>query len=43
VFWAFGHPYLRLPPTSGLIVLGVLAVAGSIAAAALAERTPKVP
>ena len=43
VFWAFGHPYLRTPPTSGLVVLGVLAVAGSIAAAALAERTPKVP
>ena len=43
VFWAFGHPYLRLPPTSGLLVLGVLAVAGSMAAAALAERTPKVP
>ena len=21
VFWAFGHPYLRLPPTSGLVVL----------------------
>ncbi len=43
VFWAFGHPYLRLPPTSGLVVLLVLAVAGSVAAAALAERTPKVP
>ena len=28
VFWAFGHPYLRLPPASGLAVLIVLAVAG---------------
>ena len=43
VFWAFGHPYLRLPPVSGLVVLVVLAVAGSVAAAALAERTSKVP
>ncbi|MGB8020823.1 MAG: ABC transporter permease subunit, partial [Candidatus Nanopelagicales bacterium] len=43
VFWAFGHPYLRWPPISGLVVLLVLAVAGGVAAAALAERTPKVP
>jgi ABC-2 type transport system permease protein len=43
VFWAFGHPYLRVPPTSGLVVLLVLAVGGSLAASALAERTPKVP
>lgn len=43
VFWAFGHPYLSWPPTSGLAVLLVLAVAGSASAAALAERTPKVP
>jgi putative exporter of polyketide antibiotics len=42
VFWAFGHPYLRLPSASGLAVLLVLAVAGSLGAAALAERTPKV-
>lgn len=42
VFWAFGHPYLRWPPMSGLVVLLVLALPGSFAAAALAERTPKV-
>jgi ABC-2 type transport system permease protein len=43
VFWAFGHPYLRVPTASGLAVLIVLAVVGSMAATALAERTPKVP
>lgn len=42
VFGAFGHPYLEWPPWSGTIVLLVLAVPGSLAAAALAERTSKV-
>lgn len=41
VFWAFGHPYLEWP-VAGMVVLLVLAVPGSLAAAALAERTPKV-
>jgi ABC-2 type transport system permease protein len=42
VFWAFGHPYLELPPTSALVVLLALAVGGTLLAAQVAERTPKV-
>ncbi len=41
VFWAFGHPYLEWP-TSGWVVLLVMALVGGAAAAAIAERTPKV-
>jgi ABC-2 type transport system permease protein len=42
VFSAFGHPYLEWPPAGGLAVLLVLALAGGLLAAAIAERTPKV-
>lgn len=42
VFGAFGHPYLEWPPLSSTLVLLVLAIAGGTAAAAMAERTPKV-
>ncbi|WFS14989.1 ABC transporter permease subunit [Rhodococcus aetherivorans] len=42
VFWAFGHPYLEWPPTSALVVLSILAVGGTLLAARVAERTPKV-
>jgi ABC-2 type transport system permease protein len=41
VFWAFGHPYLEWP-TSGWVVLLVMALVGGACAAAIAERTPKV-
>jgi ABC-2 type transport system permease protein len=43
VFWAFGHPYLAWPSTAQWIVLAALATAGSVAAGAIADRTPKVP
>lgn len=43
VFWAFGHPYLLWPSTAQCVVLPVLAGAGSVAAGAIADRTPKVP
>ena len=42
VFEAFGHPYQEWPPGAGLLVLIVLAAAGSALAAGVAERTPKV-
>lgn len=42
VFWAFGQPYLRWPPWSALTVLLAFAILGSVAAAAISERTPKV-
>lgn len=42
VFAAFGHPYLEWPPWQGLAVLAVLAIPGALAAAAIAERTPKM-
>lgn len=42
VFWAFGHPYLGWPPTTALVMLALVALAGGVVAAALAERTPKV-
>jgi ABC-2 type transport system permease protein len=42
VFWAFGQPYLDWPTTAGLVLLLILAVAGSALAAAIAQRTPKV-
>lgn len=41
VFWAFGHPYLEWP-TSGWVVLLVMALVGGAGAATIAERTPKV-
>ena len=41
VFWAFGHPYLAWPH-SGTVVLLAMALVGGAAAAAIAERTPKV-
>jgi ABC-2 type transport system permease protein len=43
VFWAFGHPYLAWPSTAQVLILLVLAVVGSMAAGAIADRTPKVP
>ena len=42
VFWVFGHPYLEWIPVANLLILLGLAIPGSIVAAALAERTPKV-
>lgn len=42
VFWAFGQPYLEWPTATRLTVLLVLAVPGAAAAAAIAERSPKV-
>ncbi|HSO04106.1 MAG TPA: ABC transporter permease subunit [Candidatus Limnocylindrales bacterium] len=43
VFWAFGHPYLAWPSTAQWLILLALATVGSIAAGAIADRTPKVP
>ena len=42
VLWAFGHPYLDWPSTTGLAVLLLLAALGGVLAAAIAGRTPKV-
>ena len=42
VFGAYGNPYLELPAAGGLAVLAGVAVAGSLAAAEIARRTPKV-
>lgn len=42
VFMAFGHPYQEWPAAGGLVLLATLALGGSVAAAAVAERTPKV-
>jgi len=42
VFDAFGRPYLEVPPAAGLILLGSLVLVGSIGAAWLSERSPKV-
>jgi hypothetical protein len=42
VFDAFGHPYQEWPGGASLLVLVVLAVPGSVIAARIAERTPKV-
>jgi ABC-2 type transport system permease protein len=42
VFWAFGHPYLEWPPSSALTVLLLVATGGTLLAARVAERTPKV-
>lgn len=38
VFEAFGEPYLATPETSGLLLLGAIALGGTIAAAEIAER-----
>lgn len=43
IFWAFGHPYLAWPSAAQWAVLLTVAIAGTLAAGALAERTPKVP
>lgn len=43
VFWAFGHPYLGWPSGTQVLLLLVLAVAGSAVAGAIAGRTAKVP
>jgi ABC-2 type transport system permease protein len=42
VLSAFGHPYLEWPPLGGIAVLLAVFGAGSLLAAAIAERTPKV-
>jgi ABC-2 type transport system permease protein len=42
VFWAFGHPYLEWPPGAAFVVLLLLGVGGTLLAARVAERTPKV-
>lgn len=42
IFAAFGHPYREWPAGGSLVLLGSLALVGSILGAALAERTPKV-
>jgi ABC-2 type transport system permease protein len=42
VFTAFGNPYLEWPAAGGLAVLFLMAVGGSVLAAAVAGRTPKV-
>ena len=42
IFAAFGHPYREWPSAGSLVLLGCLALIGSVVGAALAERTPKV-
>jgi ABC-2 type transport system permease protein len=42
VFGAYGNPYLEVPAWTGLTVLAALAVLGALAAAAVAQRSPKV-
>jgi ABC-2 type transport system permease protein len=42
IFDAFGHPYLEAPSTVGLVILLACTLLGSMLAAAVAERTPKV-
>jgi ABC-2 type transport system permease protein len=42
IFAAFGHPYREWPGVGSLVLLGVLAVIGSVVGAVIAERTPKV-
>ncbi|WP_205325880.1 ABC transporter permease [Glycomyces sp. YM15] len=42
LFGAFGNPYLELPPVAGTVVLLSVAVLGSLGAATVAQRTPKV-
>jgi ABC-2 type transport system permease protein len=42
LFGAFGHPYLTVPPVGGLAFLAVLAVVGTVLAAGVARRSPKV-
>jgi hypothetical protein len=41
IFGAFGNTYLEFPAVSGLIVLTVMAVAGGLLAAGVANRSPK--
>jgi ABC-2 type transport system permease protein len=41
VFGAYGDPYIELPPWGGLAVLTTLTVLGALAAAAVAQRSPK--
>ncbi len=42
VFDSFGHPYQAWPDTTALVVLLLVGLVGSAAAAGIAERTPKV-
>jgi ABC-2 family transporter len=42
VFEAFGRPYLELPTAAGFALLGALALLGTLLAAAIAARSPKV-
>ena len=42
IFMAFGHPYQEWPAWGAIALLVGIAVLGSVAAAAIAERTPKV-
>lgn len=42
VFSAFGHPYLAWPDNASILMLVVIGIAGSVAAGAIAGRTPKV-
>jgi ABC-2 type transport system permease protein len=42
VFGAFAHPYLEWPPAAGLLMLASSLVLGGLAAALVAERSPKV-
>jgi ABC-2 type transport system permease protein len=41
LFGAFGHPYLEVPKLAGAAVLIGLAALGSVAAALIAQRSPK--
>ncbi len=42
VFNSFGQPYVEVPELAGLVYLGALALLGTILAAALSQRSPKV-
>jgi ABC-2 type transport system permease protein len=42
LFGAIGHPYLRTPPVEGIAFLAAMAVVGTVVAAAVAQRSPKV-
>jgi hypothetical protein len=42
MFGAFGRPYLELPTAARSAVLGALALLGTLLAAAIASRSPKV-
>ncbi len=42
VFDSFGQPYVQVPELTGLVYLGGLALLGTILAAAVSQRSPKV-